>query len=182
VFHLELRQFPNVARAFNLSAGELHRRFLEPWVAGRMVELDDRRFSPERARLLIYEGPELAPEAMGLGRGWANVTRSGTDVTARLLEHTARDPALEELKADIVARVPLGLPEILALAHHRWPERRASERLAFAELAVWELLHQQRVRVAQDGEPVPREQWEPLILAWETWTGQGLRAPVVQSL
>jgi hypothetical protein len=169
VFHLELRQFPGVARAFNLTGEELHRRFLEPWVAGRSVELDDRRFSPERARLVIYEGPELGQEEMGLGRGWANVTRSGTDVTAQLLEQTARDPSIEELKAEVLQRAPMRLGEVVAVANQRWSGRRASERLGLAEMAVWELLHQGRVELVRDGESVPRSEWEALILAWESW-------------
>src|SRR5204863_2643722 len=62
VFHVELRQFPNVARSFNLSESELHARVVGPWVAERPLELDDRRWSPDKARLTIYEGPRLAPE------------------------------------------------------------------------------------------------------------------------
>jgi hypothetical protein len=174
VFHLELRQFPGVARAFNVSPEELHRRFLEPWVAGRSVELDERRFSPERARLTIYEGPELGQEAMGLGRGWANVVRQGTDVTSRLLEQSARDPALEELKREVVSRVPLLLPDVVALANVRWSGRRASERLGLAEMSVWELLHQGQVSLAHRGAPVPRERWEAVILAWDSWSSDEL--------
>src|SRR5436305_6560373 len=86
MFHAQLRQFPNVAQSFNLSRAELESRILVPWAAERPVLLDDLRFGPEKAKLTVYEGPRLAPEQMGLGRGWANVTRSGQDVTARLLE------------------------------------------------------------------------------------------------
>ena len=32
VFHVELRQFPHVARVFNLSREELDARFARPWV------------------------------------------------------------------------------------------------------------------------------------------------------
>ena len=73
MFHLELRQFPHVARAFNLSREELERRFVGPWVSGQAIDQDDRRWSPEKARLTILEGPELRLEEIGLGRGWANL-------------------------------------------------------------------------------------------------------------
>jgi hypothetical protein len=170
LFHLELRQFPNVARVFNLSGEELQQRFVRPWLEGRMVESGEHRFSPEKARLAIYEGRALATDEIGMGRGWGNVTRTGTEVTDRVLE-AARDPSLEQLKGEIEARVPLTIRDVLALANERWSERRASERLALAEMAVWELLHQRRVRMSRDGQPVAPEQWQPIILAWETWSG-----------
>jgi hypothetical protein len=169
LFHLELRQFPNVARAFNLSGEELQRRFVRPWLEGRMIEWGEHRFSPEKARLAIYEGRALATDEIGMGRGWGNVTRTGSDVTDRVLE-AARDPSLEQLKAEIETRVPLTLRDVLGLANARWAERRASERLALSELAVWELLHQRRVRMSRDGQPVAPEEWQPIILAWETWS------------
>ena len=40
MFHVELRQFPHVARMFNLSREELEARILGPWLAGRELELD----------------------------------------------------------------------------------------------------------------------------------------------
>jgi hypothetical protein len=169
VFHIELRQFPNVARAFNLSGEELQQRFVRPWLDGRTIELDEHRFSPEKARLTIYEGRALATDEIGMGRGWGNVTRTGTEVTDRVLE-AAHDPSLAQLKGETEARVPLTLRDVLALANERWPERRASERLALAEMAVWELLHQRRVRMSRDGQPVAPEEWQPIILAWETWS------------
>ena len=33
---------------------------VRPWVRGQVVELGERRWSPERAKLTIYEGPERA--------------------------------------------------------------------------------------------------------------------------
>ncbi len=85
MFHVELRQFPHQTRAFNLTREQLDARILRPWVSDGAVELDDRRWSSERAKLTVYEGPELSPDQLGLGRGWANVTRAGEDVTARVL-------------------------------------------------------------------------------------------------
>ncbi len=171
LFHVELRQFPGVGRAFNLTAEELSRRFVGPWIAGEVIELDDRRYAPERARLTVYEGPELRPEEIGMGRGWANVTRSGSDVTERVLE-SGRDPSLQQLEQELLERVPLTPPEVVALANERWPGRRASERLGLAELAVWELLHQQRVGITRAGQAVQREDWEQIVLSWETWSGE----------
>src|SRR5437588_1339421 len=108
MFHVELRQFPHVARAFNLTREELDGRIARRWVAGQIVELDDRRWAPERAKLAIYESRALAVEEIGLGRGWANVTRTGEVVTDRVLAETRRaiasPPALDELKHELVAR------------------------------------------------------------------------------
>ncbi len=73
MFHVELRQFPHQARAFNLTRDQLEARILGPWVSGGSIELDDRHWLPDRARLTIYEGPHLAPDQLGMGRGWQNV-------------------------------------------------------------------------------------------------------------
>ena len=42
VFHVELRQRPNMARAFNLSEEEVIARFLKPLMAGRPLIYEDR--------------------------------------------------------------------------------------------------------------------------------------------
>ena len=55
MFHVELRQFPNVTRAFNLTREELDERILGPWIAQAGIELNDRRWSTEKARLTVYE-------------------------------------------------------------------------------------------------------------------------------
>jgi glyoxylase I family protein len=89
VFHVELRQFPHTARAFNLSRERVHAQIVIPWVRGDMVEVDLQKFAPERAKLKIYEGPELQTGDMGMGRGWQNVMRRGEDVTERELKAAA---------------------------------------------------------------------------------------------
>jgi catechol 2,3-dioxygenase-like lactoylglutathione lyase family enzyme len=89
VFHVELRQFPHTARAFNLTREQLHARFTGPWLKQEVVELDSQRFAPERANLTIYEGPRLETVDMGMGRGWQNVMRRGEDVTERELQAAA---------------------------------------------------------------------------------------------
>ena len=42
MFHVELRQFLHVARAFNLTREELDARILHPWVNGGSIALQDR--------------------------------------------------------------------------------------------------------------------------------------------
>ena len=123
VFHVQLRQFPNAARAFNLSREELERRFAEPWRTRRSVELDDRRWNPDKARMSVYEGRPLAREEIGLGRGWANVTRTGRDVTDEVL---AQPSAVELFKAALPTRTTL--TELMALAASHYPGSRVSER------------------------------------------------------
>ena len=99
MFHLELRQFPNVARAFNLSDEELARRFCSArGSTGGWSSSTSIGSSPDRARLTVYEGRALATDEIGMGRGWGNVTRTGTDVTERVLE-AARDPSLGAAQA-----------------------------------------------------------------------------------
>jgi hypothetical protein len=174
VFHIELRQFPHQARAFNLTREDLEARIVGPWVAGRAVELDDRRWSSDRAKLTIYEGPELSSDQLGLGRGWANVTRSGEDVTARVLAERAHPGPVAELKEDVVDRCaygPVSLRRLVELTGERYPQARVSERLTLCEQAVWELLHEGAVTLSRAGAPVERADWQVVLLRWEAWTG-----------
>jgi len=186
VFHVQLRQFPNVTRAFNLSREELDARILAPWTAGKSVEWDDRQWSPDRAKLTIYEGPPLRSEEIGIGRGWANVTRSSEDVTAQLLAESqrpdAREQALAALREQILARAgagPLQVRAVVEVATELRPDWRASDRLALAEQAVWELLHLGSIRIVRvaagvgggGAVVVERERWQPLLFAWATWAG-----------
>ena len=122
MYHLELRQFPHVARVFNLTRDELEARFVRPWVGGAMIDHDDRRWAPERSRLKILEGPEPQADELGLGRGWASATRTGTDVTDAVIAQARRGaearPEVEALKVAIgeVAGTPLGFQDVMALA------------------------------------------------------------------
>lgn len=172
MFHVELRKFPHQARAFNLSRQELEAKVLRAWVGGRPVELDDHRWAPDKSRLTIYEGPELTPDQLGLGRGWANVTRQGEDVTARLLAEVAHPPPVAALKRELLdlcaaAAVPLG--RLVELAGEWYPQSRVSERMALCEAAVWELVHEGRVALARGGAYVEREDWQAVLLGWESW-------------
>lgn len=110
MFHVELRQFPHQGRAFNLDRVELERRVLEPWMRGEKLELQEQRFDPEKAKLAIYEGRELELTEIGLGRGWANVTRTGADVTERLLREAGSSAALDldRLKVALLERASGG--------------------------------------------------------------------------
>ncbi len=177
MYHLELRQFPHVSRVFNLTREELERRFVRPWVAGSIIEHDDRRWTPERARLKILEGPELRADELGMGRGWATAAKSSRDVTDAVIAEARRGaearPEVESLKDAVqeVAANAIAFQDVMALAAAAHPAWRPSEQLALAEQTVWEMLHQQRLELTADGEPVGREHWQPILLSWETWTG-----------
>ncbi len=179
MYHVELRQFPHTARVFNLELEEVHRRFVGPWVAGEMIEYDDRRWPPERSRLTILEGPALGSDEIGLGRGWANVSRRCRDVTDPIIADAKRGararPELEALKDAIseVAPTQIRFTDVMALAAAAQPLWRASEQLALAEEAVWEMLHHERLAMVRDGRRVARDDWQTVVLSWETWAGTG---------
>jgi hypothetical protein len=177
VFHVELRQFPHQARAFNLTREELDTQILGPWTSGRAVELDERRWSPERARLTIYEGPQLAPEDLGMGRGWGNVTRDGEDVTGRLLAEVAHPPPVALLKREVLDLCAYGavpLRRLVELTGERYPQSRVSERIALCEQAVWELLHEGGVQLARGGSRTSKDDWQDVLLRWEAWSGDAV--------
>src|SRR5204862_4933665 len=111
------------------------------------------------------------------GRGWSTVTREGQDVTKMVLDQGAKVIAppvpLAELKAALVAAAhgsPVPAREAVAMAGRRG---RTSERLALTEQAVWELLHEGLLSLADAGGPVGSDRWESLLLAWETWSDPG---------
>jgi len=178
VFHVELRRFPHVARTFNLSDEELERRVLAPWLAGQPLELEDRQWEPGRTKLTIYEARALAREEIGMGRGWGTVSRDGEDVTARLLASRRQPSELHELKDEILTRVReqrLRLGDVVELSD---ATRRPSERLSLAEQAVWELLHEARVRLIEAGTAVGQDRWQAVLLDWRAWTDDGISLSV----
>ena len=184
-YHVELKAFPHVARAFNLDRATLDARFVGPFAAGESIEYDDRRWPAEKTKLTVFEGEELGDASRGLGRGWGEVTRRSHDVTDVVLAEIHRGasarPELEALKGAIaeVARRQDGiaLPDAIALAAAAEPGWRASEQLSLAEQAVWELLHQARLQMlGPDGTAVAPEGWQAVVLSWEQWTGA--QAPV----
>jgi hypothetical protein len=191
VFHVELRQFPHSARAFNLTTEQLRASFLRPWVAGETFEWAERKWAPDRTKMTVYEGPELRPDEIGMGRGWANAARSGEEVTERVLaeqDQAARggEPLrmLKQTVAELCAREPLVLTEVPRLAADRWPRQRASESLALAEQAVWELLHERRVSLLSDATgvqaPVAEDHWRDELLAWSSWSATESGRPVLR--
>jgi hypothetical protein len=154
MFHVELRQFPHVARAFNLTGEQLFSRILRPLAEGRPVQMNDRRWAPEKTKIAVYDAPELGVEEMGMGRGWGNVTKDGENVTERLLAEARQEaespPALDALKEEIVARAadrPVGFETLLAIAGELAVDADANQRVGLAARAVWELLRDGRVRL-----------------------------------
>jgi hypothetical protein len=187
VFHVEVRQFPNVARTFNLSEAELNAKVLIPWTRGQLVLMGERQWEPARSKLIVLEGRELRTEEMGLGRGWSNISRDSEDVTERVLAAVqtvggAQAPGVAAtFKGEVRAQCAtnrLAVNQVMGLANSRHPEWRVSERLALAEQAVWELLHEGRLtmlrRIPGDAEPdytpADRSEWQPALLAWATWS------------
>ncbi|HEV3055319.1 MAG TPA: hypothetical protein VGX45_11740 [Solirubrobacteraceae bacterium] len=186
VFHVQLRQFPNSARAYNLSRAELEQRFTRPWASGLEVATEDRKWTPDKARLTIYESRPLRADEIAIGRGWGNVERVGADVTERELAAVRSGPAaarpaaaslaLAAVKDELVSLTgiaPIPVSRAVSLARIAAPGARASERLAVAEQAVWELLHERRIDLARAGaeqQPLPAAEWEQLMLSWTTWT------------
>ena len=69
MFHVELRQFPHNACAFNLTEAELA-QIVEPWSRDEWIEVGERKWSPHQARLTVLEGPHLEIEDLAMGRGW----------------------------------------------------------------------------------------------------------------
>jgi hypothetical protein len=122
-----------------------------------------------------------------MGRGWASASKRATDVTDALLAEARRGaearPELEALKGAIheVAAHPISFQDVMALAAAGHPTWRASEQLALAEQAVWEMLHQNRLTMVAGGEPVSRSRWQPVVLSWVTWAGAGEQAFALQA-
>jgi hypothetical protein len=84
MYHIELRQFPHNVCRFNLSGPELG-ALVTPWVSEQFVEVGERKWRTDQARLTILEGPHLGVEQLTMGRGWRAAERESEDVTDRLL-------------------------------------------------------------------------------------------------
>lgn len=179
VFHLELRHFPHVARVFNLSREELDARFARPWVSGTVIEYEDHKWTPDRARLKIYEGPELRLDEIGMGRGWPTVGKTSQEVTETVLAEAQRGSearsSIATFKAMLrtAAATAMTFGEVVELSSCEYPTWRASERLALAEQAVWEMLHQGTLTLSDLDGPIEPERWQPVMLSWSAWIGAG---------
>jgi hypothetical protein len=101
VYHLELRQFPHNLCRFNLTEGQL-RAVVEPWVREQVLELGERKWNPQQARLTIIEGPQLENQQLSMGRGWRAAEREGEEVTERIL--TAAKAAVQRASAQPAAQ------------------------------------------------------------------------------
>jgi len=159
VYHLELRQFPHNLCRFNLSEQEL-REIVGPWTRDPWVELGERKWRPETAKLTVLEGPQIPLDQLSMGRGWRVVQRNSKDVTERVLaaaqppdatasqepsQPSPPDAALvaDSLGLELLALLgggPVPLSQAWRLAAARFPERSASDCLAVAEGAVGSLL------------------------------------------
>jgi hypothetical protein len=161
VYHIELRRFPHNLCRFNLSEGELRETVLDAWARGEWIELGERKWNPQEAKLTVLEGPRIALDQLSMGRGWRVAAREGKDVTERLLEvaRTASAtagasaatseqgrydapaaPGLDPATASLVAQLmvllgedPVSLMRAWQLALERHPDRTPSECLALAE-------------------------------------------------
>ena len=100
MYHVELRQFPHNHARFNLSDRELV-ALVDPWVRERWVELGERKWNCNQAKLTIVEGPELPVEKLAMGRGWRTAQREGEEVTERVL--AAAKGAMEQATQAAVA-------------------------------------------------------------------------------
>ncbi|HWF31147.1 MAG TPA: hypothetical protein VG188_01160 [Solirubrobacteraceae bacterium] len=83
-YHLELRQFPHLARRFNQSEQQVL-ALAKPWVAQEWIEEAERKWNINEATLTILEGPKLSMADLAMGRGWRNAQRRSDDVTERVL-------------------------------------------------------------------------------------------------
>ena len=166
MFHVEMRAGLHVMREFNLSERELWVQFLAPLMAGREFTFEGHDFIPRKTRIKVYEGPELRPDQLGMGRGWQNVERTASDVTERVLEHArafaadAAEPVVDPLRERVIGRLSAGnvsLDEIEAMAADLLPGSGKSERHAATQRVALALLEsgaaQLAPRLAPGGAP-----------------------------
>jgi len=137
MFHVELRQFPHNACAFNLTEAELS-QILEPWSRDQWIELGERKWSPHQARLTVLEGPHLPVEDLAMGRGWRNAQHQSEDVTERVIARAQGAGDDAELQP-LLGPDPTALLQAWRLAAQRRPELSPSESLALAESTLHSL-------------------------------------------
>jgi hypothetical protein len=89
-YHLELRQFPHIARRFNQSEQQVL-ALAKPWVGEEWIEEAERKWNMNEATLTILEGPKLSMADLAMGRGWRNAQRRSDDVTERVLAAFRKD-------------------------------------------------------------------------------------------
>ncbi|HTA31816.1 MAG TPA: hypothetical protein VK721_00155 [Solirubrobacteraceae bacterium] len=84
MYHVELRHFPHNMARFNLTDAELG-AIVEPWVRDQMVEFGERKWSPQQAKITIFEGPRMPLDQLTMGRGWRAAERESENVTDAVL-------------------------------------------------------------------------------------------------
>lgn len=188
VFHVQLREGSQVARAFNLSEAAVRRQFIAKLQAGGVFKYADQEWEAARSALTILEGPELRGNELMMGQGWANAQRVARDVTDRIMQGgpvpSERDPVVDRLKERLLGRLaagPVALGEIAILAEDLMHGRRASELVAAAELAAWELLHEDQAALEAAGAPLGQAEWQPRLLAAESWFGPELEVSLTST-
>jgi hypothetical protein len=179
VFHVEVKQASQVARAFNLTEQELQSRLLVPLAHGGELSFADRDWDPRELRVTILEGRRLAPNELMLGRNWTNAQKVGSDVTARVLadvhaqaDRRALAQRVSERMLGRIAAGPLELDSAVVLVDDLLAGRPVSERLQVTAEAAWELLHRHQAALLDaDGATIARERWQPVLLAWADRSG-----------
>jgi hypothetical protein len=170
MFHVEIRAGMQVVRKFNLTDRRLWLEFLAPLMADKEFSVEGHEFVPRQSRLTIYEGPELRPDQLGMGRGWQNAERSASDVTERVLartrEHVAANAqtaaadatpppttaaSVDLLRERLIGRLsagPITGQELCSIAAELMPDSGENERLESARQAVWALLERDAAQLA----------------------------------
>ncbi|HET9075228.1 MAG TPA: hypothetical protein VFN48_11680 [Solirubrobacteraceae bacterium] len=197
-FHVELKDGRETVRVFNLGEDEVQTQFIGPLRAGVTFAFGDKRFEPLKARLVVIEGDHLAPGQLGLGLGWTNAVKRGRDVTQRFLAGTGGRPGVSNgvgaVAPDLSARLrerilgrlaagPLRLGEAVGLTGELLAGHRVSERIATTESAVWEMLHAGTLALhpRAGAAPLPRDQWEAVVLDPDAWLASGPDSPVISA-
>jgi hypothetical protein len=155
MYHLELRKFPHNAAQFNLTEQEML-IIATPWARGEWVEVGERKWNPNEARLIILEGPLIPVDELSMGRGWPTAQRESTDVTDAVLAAQRKPPAPasqvpaqqgppgpeqagEEHRSELLSLLgesPESLLEAWVHAAALYRGRSPSESLALAEAAL----------------------------------------------
>lgn len=125
-YHVEISSTLRHARAFNLDEAELRQAIVEPWLAGRSIELGDREWEPARSALKILEGPALEPPELSFGQGWSNAERSAENVTRTVLGAAAErgEPTAIVVESDSPEETVAQMTEGLAARRVGWRDAR----------------------------------------------------------
>jgi hypothetical protein len=165
MFHIELRQGIQSVRAFNMNEQQLSARFLAPLLADQEFTYEGHDWTPRKVRIRIFEGPELQTYQLGMGRGWQEVERKYSDVTAAVLgaargratasptppanptqptaPTTQPQEAVDPLRERLIGRLfagPVSFDEVVKMAAELMPDNTADVQLAAAERAAVEVL------------------------------------------